>query len=150
MFTPLEITKTKNKNKKNKSLTGLRKFFCFAPAVAKRTPGGNAPKESTASYGVNWAGLSPAERQSKVKVRPRRKSFGFLRGKIFVKKVRILTKRYRQLGKCKFEEVSSRCETCREASFFHLRNPELRCILKIARMEFARRASRDSGNGGGE
>jgi len=28
----------------------------------------------------------------------------------------------------------------REASSFHLRNPELRCILKIARTEFARSA----------
>ena len=30
---------------------------------------GNAPKESIASYGVNWAGLPPAGRQLKVAVR---------------------------------------------------------------------------------
>jgi hypothetical protein len=37
----------------------LRKFFCFARRRSEAEAGGNAPKESTASYGVNWAGFNP-------------------------------------------------------------------------------------------
>ena len=36
----------------------LRKFFCFARR-SEAEAGGNAPKESKASYGVNWAGFNP-------------------------------------------------------------------------------------------
>ena len=45
-----------------------RKFFCFARR-SEVEAGGNAQKENIASYGVNWVGLSPAGRQSKVSIR---------------------------------------------------------------------------------
>ncbi len=48
-----------------------------------------------------------------------------------------------------FQILAERRVSRREALSVRLRNPELRCILKIARTEFARRASRGS-DGAGE
>jgi hypothetical protein len=59
-----------------------------------------------------------------------------------------IDKSFSFLPKKPFQILAERRVSRREASSFHLRNPELRCILKIARTEFARHAERGSHSGG--